>query len=187
MNGNHAAVCSSEEWAEHMRDTVMPRALGDAGLGDRILEIGPGYGPVTALLSALDGRVTSVELDAGLAARLAPMYPQVRVLRADASRLPLPASSFSAAVCCTMLHHVPTAETQDAILAEAYRVLRPGGVLVGSDSMDTGPRREFHEGDVFNPVDPDGLPRRLATAGFADPVVAVYDDRDWFTFRARRA
>ncbi len=173
-----------------MRDTVLPRALGDATLGPQVLEIGPGYGPVTEIMSGIlaphGGTLTCVELDPELASALASRFPAVTVARADAARLPFADARFSAAVCCTMLHHVPTALHQDAILAEVRRVLRPGGVFTGSDSMDSDGRRAFHEGDVFNPVDPAGLATRLSAAGFADPVVAVHDGGDYFTFQTRR-
>src|SRR5262249_31715175 len=84
---------------------------------------------------------------------------------------------FSAAACLTMLHHIPSAELQDAALAELARVLRPGGVLVGTDGLDTPERRRVHIGDVFVPVDPETLQERLHRAGFADARVEVGADR----------
>ena len=33
-----------------------------------------------------------------------------------------------------MLHHVPSVTLQDYLLADAWRVLRPGGVCAGSDT-----------------------------------------------------
>lgn len=56
-----------------------------------------------------------------------------------------------------MLHHIPSPALQDTALAELARVLRPGGLLAGSDGLDTPARREVHEGDVFVPVDPGRL------------------------------
>ena len=40
-----------------------------------------------------------------------------------------------------MLHHIPSADLQDTALAEMARVLRPGGLIVGSDGLDTPDRR----------------------------------------------
>ncbi|MHA6780159.1 hypothetical protein ACVGOW_04040 [Pseudonocardia saturnea] len=67
---------------------------------------------------------------------------------------------------------------------EMARVLRPGGLLLGTDGEDTPPRRALHVDDVFTPIDPAGLPDRLRTAGFAE--VLVDSDGDRFRFRARR-
>jgi SAM-dependent methyltransferase len=83
-----------------------------------------------------------------------------------------------------MLHHVPTAGLQDRMLGELRRVLRPGGILVGTDGMDTPARRQLHVGDVFLPMPPGELPGRLRAAGFADPEVEVDAGGDRFRFAA---
>jgi hypothetical protein len=83
-----------------------------------------------------------------------------------------------------MLHHVPTAALQDRMLAELGRVLRPGGLLAGTDGMDTPARRRLHVGDVFVPADPAALRGRLRAAGFADPEVKVDPGADRFRFAA---
>ena len=48
-------------------------------------------------------------------------------LQADASALPLPDASFDAVTLISMLHHVPDWR---AAMAEARRIVRPGGALV---------------------------------------------------------
>ena len=101
----------------------------------------------------------------------------VRVIAGDVTRLPFPAGRFSAAACLTMLHHIPSPALQDAALAELARVLRPGGVLAGSDGLDTPARRELHVDDVFVPVDPGMLEGRLRAAGFGQARVDVAGDR----------
>ena len=90
----------------------------------------------------------------------------MQVVQADATRLPLESGRFSAATSFAMLHHVPSRELQDRLLAELCRVLRPGGLLVGSDAVDTGELDEFHRGDTYVPCDPDDMPARLRAAGF---------------------
>jgi ubiquinone/menaquinone biosynthesis C-methylase UbiE len=95
----------------------------------------------------------------------------------------LRADRFSAAACFTMLHHIPDPANQDRALAELARVLRPGGLLLGTDGEDTPARRKLHVGDVFEPVDPSGMSNRLRAAGFVDVVVESNGDR--FRFRGR--
>ena len=72
-----------------------------------------------------------------------------------------------------MLHHVPTVAQQNKILAEALRVLRPGGVLIGSDSLASNDLHHFHEGDTYNPVDPASLLGRLQALGFEKLTIMV--------------
>lgn len=164
---------------------ILPSALVEVDLGRRTVEFGPGPGVTTELLSALTEDLVAVEIDPELASSLAERLadrPGVRVIRADAARTGLPGGSVDSVVCLTMLHHVPTAGQQDAIFAEARRLLAPGGVFAGSDSLDGPDFRELHAGDTCNPVPPDTLESRLAAAGFAE--VQVMLDEWGVRFRA---
>jgi SAM-dependent methyltransferase len=179
VNEEHLALCSSPEWASFMENELLPWVLDGYQLGDDLLEVGPGPGLTTDILRRHTARLAAAELDPGLAGQLAARLAggNVTVVRADAARLPFAAGCFSAAACLTMLHHIPSARQQDAALAEIARVLRPGGVLVGSDGLDTPERRRVHRGDIFVPVEPGTLTRRLHTAGFAEASVQVAGDR----------
>lgn len=179
VNEEHLALCSSPEWAGFVEHELLPWVLDGYDLGDHLLEVGPGPGLTTDILRRHTARLAAAELDGGLAGQLAARLAGggVAVVRADAARLPFAAGSFSAAACLTMLHHIPSAGQQDAALAEIARVLRGGGVLVGADGLDTPERRRVHHGDIFVPVDPGTLARRMRTAGFADAVVQVAGDR----------
>ena len=90
----------------------------------------------------------------------------VEVACGDASALAYPDGSFDTVATFTMLHHVPTRARQDRVLAEAFRVLRPGGAFLGSDSLPSDGLHHFHEGDTYNPVEPAAFLTRLQTAGF---------------------
>jgi ubiquinone/menaquinone biosynthesis C-methylase UbiE len=167
-----------------LQDYILPWALGDEELGEDVLEVGAGPGLSTDVLRERVPRLTAVELDEELAAALAARLngTNVEVVKADATALPLERNRFSAATCFTMLHHVPTPELQDRLLAELCRVLRSGGVLIGSDSIATPDLAEFHSGDTYVPVDPTSFPRRLDAAGFVR--VTVENSADWKeTFR----
>ncbi|HUL84885.1 MAG TPA: class I SAM-dependent methyltransferase, partial [Actinomycetota bacterium] len=146
-----------------------------------------GPGRSTDLLRSRSASLTAVEPDPAAAAALAGRFAgtNVVVLEADASDLPFGDGTFTGAVAMTMLHHVPTVAAQDAVLAEACRVLRPGGWFVGVDSLDDPGFREFHAGDVCLPVDPDALEPRLRAAGFTEIQVERGDGT--FRFAARRA
>jgi SAM-dependent methyltransferase len=106
------------------------------------------------------------------------------VLQGSGDDLPFEDERFTAVVCFTMLHHVHTPRMQDDLFAQARRVLRPGGVFAGSDSIASSGLRGFHHDDVYVPVDPTGLPARLEAAGFTDVEVSV-PEPEWFTFQAR--
>jgi SAM-dependent methyltransferase len=107
----------------------------------------------------------------------------VRVVHGDGAAMPFADGAFSGVVAFTMLHHVPSGALQDRLLAEARRVLRPGGVFAGFDGTDSLLFRLIHLGDTYTPVDPETFGRRLEAAGFAE--VAV--ERGWARFRFRAA
>lgn len=175
MNENHARVCPSPEWAEHMQTEILPSLASHADLGGEMLEIGPGPGAATEWLRHRVRRLTVLEIEADAAARLAERYAggNVQVVTGDATCLGYPDASFDFVGCFTMLHHVPTAAGQNAVLAEAFRVLRPGGMLIASDSLPSDGLHHFHAGDTYNPVEPGTIVTRLQTLGFDGLTVMV--------------
>lgn len=183
MNREHLTLCSSAEWAEAVQRWIIPWVLEAVDLGDDVLEVGPGPGLTTDVLRARVARLTAVEIHPDLAAALAARLAStnVDVICADATRTPLPAGRFSGAVCLTMLHHVPSRQQQDAVLAEICRLLRPGGVLAGQDSLDSPDLRSLHHDDIYVPVDPMGLQARVEAAGFT----AVHVDTNEYAVRFR--
>jgi SAM-dependent methyltransferase len=177
MNSNHAQLCPSPEWAEHIQRDILPVLTRDADLGEAMLEIGPGPGAATGWLAARVAKLTAIEIDPDAARLLADRYAgtNVEVVTGSATELGYAADSFDSAGCFTMLHHVPTQALQNAILAEALRVLRPGGVLIGSDSLPSNDLHHFHADDTYNPIEPASLLVRLQTLGFAPITVMVTD------------
>jgi SAM-dependent methyltransferase len=185
MNSNHAQLLPSPEWAAHLHDDILPAATCGVGLGTDMLEIGPGPGAATEWLRHRVGRLVVLELDPSAAASLAGKYAgtNVEVTTGDAAAMPYPDGSFDSVGTFTMLHHVPTRALQDKILAEALRVLRPGGTLVGSDSLPSTGLHHFHVDDTYNPVEPAALLTRLQTLGFGKITITV--DRS-LVFSARK-
>ena len=173
MNPGHLAFCAGEEWAETVRQHIVPGALVGVDLGSHLLEVGPGPGATTDVLRQRVPRLTAVEVDPELAASLAARLvgTNVQVVEADATALPFEAGHFSSAICLTMLHHIPSLELQDCLFAEMARVVARGGHVVGSDNLDGADFRAFHKGDVCLPVDPSTLPQRLERAGLTNVVV----------------
>ena len=175
MNENHARVCGSADWAEHLRNDILPALTAGIDLGNELLEVGPGPGAATDWLRHRVKRLVAVEHEEPAAGTLAARYAgtNVEVIRGDATELSLPDATFDSAGCFTMLHHVPTVALQNRLLAEVLRVLRPGGVLVGSDSLPSDALHHFHEGDTYNPIEPGTLLTRLQTLGYARITIGV--------------
>jgi ubiquinone/menaquinone biosynthesis C-methylase UbiE len=185
MNRLHRWLCRSDRW----RSTVaqrLPWSIGDTDLGPNVLEIGPGPGLTTDKLRTWVPRLTALEIDPTLASSLSSRLKgsTVEIIEGDATEMPFADSEFSGAVSFTMLHHVPSQELQNKVLAEVLRVLKPGGFFVGSDSLQNWFMRVIHIGDTLVPVNPDTFGARLVSAGFE--VLEVQKNLQAFRFRARR-
>ena len=186
MNELHLRFLASPEWGRMMEDELGPWLSGLDELTGDVLEVGPGPGLTTDLLRRRAARVVAVELDEALAAALAERLSgtNVEVMCTDATASGLPDAVFSAATAFTMLHHMPSPADQDRLFAEVRRVLRPGGVFLGADSLDNEAIRLGHVDDIFVPLDPETLPDRLEQAGFDDIAIELGDLRVRFQARA---
>ena len=164
MNRYHQRLCQSPGWAAFVADSLLPFALDGVPLGDRVLELGPGYGASTRPLAGRAGSLTALESDQKLAQRLRErLGDSVTVVDGDAARMTFGPATFTAVVCFTMLHHLPSRAAQDRLFAEAARVLQPGGVFAGTDSQPSLRFRLIHLADTCHPVDPGRAARsRLA-------------------------
>ena len=186
MNRFHRWACRSSWWKKTVESKLLPWALKGVDLGPDLLEVGPGPGLTTDLLRQRASRLTAIEIDARLADALKQRMQgtNVTVVEGDATRMPFETGSFSAAVSFTMLHHVPSSDLQDRLLAEVSRVLQPGGVFVGTDSTWSRTFQLMHLFDTMVLVDPSTLGKRLEAAGFRD--VSIKQGEGAFCFRARR-
>jgi len=90
----------------------------------RLLDVGAGTGKLTAALLEF-GPVTAVEPDDGMLDELRARFPAARALSGTAEEVPAEDSSVDAVLVGQAWHWFD----HDRALAEAARVLRPGGVL----------------------------------------------------------
>jgi len=184
VNRFHRWYCRTGHWRHAIQDQIVPWVLEDLDLGDNVLEVGPGPGLTTDMLARRVPKLTAVEIDAELAARLEERFAgtNVTVEQGDATAMPFTDGTFTGAVSFTMLHHVPSPELQDRLLGEVRRVLRPGATFAGSDSRSSLVFRLAHVADTMVLVDPDTLARRLEAVGFDG--VEVEAGKGEFRFRA---
>lgn len=177
MNAGHMAFCASEDWRQLVYETILPVALRGVDLGPDAIEIGPGPGFTTDILRTKTTQLTAVEIDEGLAAALAGRLAgqNVDVVVGDAAALDFPDGRFTGAASFHMLHHIAPVAQQDRVFAELARVLAPGATLVAADGAYSEGSAVFHEGDTYNPIESDELPRRLGAAGFTDIAVSDHE------------
>lgn len=153
-----------------------------------VLDAGSGAGRDAALMSRLGRAVVAVDISGGLlrlSARRRDAGPGGAVMhvRGDIAALPLTAGAFAGVWMCASLLHIPTA-AHPVVLAEALRVLRPGGLL--AVSMKAGDRDEMATGGSaegprwLSEVDPDAFADRLVVAGFPTVTVAESGRGKWF-------
>jgi SAM-dependent methyltransferase len=93
--------------------------------GRRLADIGGGTGNYALALQREDWQPIVIDRSAEMLARAADKG--LRNVQADAQKLPFDDGAFDGALMISMLHHV---EDRWAAMAEARRIIRPGGRLV---------------------------------------------------------
>lgn len=185
MNIVHRWYCKSDTWAKQLT-RGLEFATRDLDLGDNLLEVGPGPGVATDWFKERVPHMTAVEIDHKLARSLSQRMEgtNVTVVEGDATAMDFNDNAFTSAASFTMLHHVPTPELQDKLLAEVCRVLAPGAPFFGSDSVPSLVWNIFHLFDTRVPVDPETVGSRLEAAGFTS--VSINTFPGGFGFNARK-
>ena len=105
-----------------------------------VVDVGCGDGALVRHLARRGARAIGIEIGAEPLARARAREPVggERYLEGVAQALPLDDASADMVVFANSLHHVPT-ELLDTALAEAARVLRPGGILYVQEPLASGP------------------------------------------------
>jgi len=106
--------------------------------GGRLLDIGAGSGLVARCAEGLFDVRVGLDVSARVLAAGRSAYGLAVV--GDAARLPFADASFDAVACFAVLHHL---YAFDALVAEAARVLAPGGVFYSDHDLDAAFYRRF--------------------------------------------
>ncbi|RYJ04708.1 MAG: class I SAM-dependent methyltransferase [Actinomycetales bacterium] len=173
MSDLESVFCRTRPWRWFARRSVLPRVLTAAPIGPHVLEVGCGSGAMAAEVLRSRPEVTrlvATDVDPAMV-RLATRTLRRQGERAearlvDASGLPFDDASFDTVASWLMLHHTIAWE---AVLAETFRVIRPGGRLVGYDLPDSARTRFIHmvTRSSVRMIAPEDLARELHRIGFS--------------------
>lgn len=159
--------------------------------GAKVLDIGCGSGAIAVLMVRAYGaaHVTGIDVEdpvcaaARARATAAGLAGQITIDKVTPGPFPYPDQSFDVVFSKDSIIHIPDKE---ALAAEVFRVLKPGGVFAASDWLrahDGAPSPEMAHYIALEALDfamasPARYRAALAAAGFAD--VALVDRSPWY-------
>ena len=131
------------------RQALVPlrRALEGAANSAKLIDIGCGTGAFLREVKRNHPRlaVTGLDLSAPYLAvarrRLLP-WSRVALVEGTAEAMPFPAGAFDVVTCLYLFHELP-ARVRRAVVGEIRRVLKPGGMLIFVDSLQTGDEPDY--------------------------------------------
>ena len=136
-----------ETAVESFAGVANPWELGRLDRGERVLDLGCGAGTdtlVAAQMVGLEGRVVGIDMTSEMLAKARAATAElgatnVELLEAEAERLPFPDASFDVVISNGVIDLIPD---KDAVFAEIYRVLAPGGRIQVADVTIQNPVSE---------------------------------------------
>jgi arsenite methyltransferase len=162
-----------------------PTALIELKQGETVLDLGSGGG-IDVLLSAKrvgpEGFVYGLDmtdemLELAERNRIAAAAENVRFLKGNMEDIPLPDASVDVVISNCVIN---LSADKDAVLREAYRVLKPGGRFAVSDIVLEGEPSEEFRADmdswtacVAGALEKSDYVRRLQAAGFGEASIEV--------------
>jgi len=123
---------------ESFAGVANPFSLGRLEPGERVLDLGSGAGTdslVAVQMVGREGSVTGVDMTPEMLAKARAAAEElgaetVEFVEADAESLPFPDASFDVVISNGVIDLIPD---KDAVFAELYRVLEPGGRIQLAD------------------------------------------------------
>jgi arsenite methyltransferase len=192
---NASALGYADEWLSCLPDIIWesaaavgnPFSLGPIHVGETVIDIGCGAGAdacIAAILVGKEGKVFGIDCTPAMITKAsenanAAGLHQVVFQEAEMTELPLPDCTADAVISNGAIN---LAVDKDAVLTEAYRVLRPDGRLQIADMVrDTSTRdsaccsgEESWADCVSGTLDPNTFLSMLTKAGFVDAELAGF-------------
>ena len=136
-----------ETAVESFAGVANPWTMGRLAAGERVLDLGSGAGTdslIAAQMVGATGHVTGIDMTPQMLAKARAAADEmgagnVVFLEAEAERLPFPDAQFDVVISNGVIDLIPD---KDAVYAELYRVLVPGGRLQIADVTIQNPVSE---------------------------------------------
>jgi len=136
-----------ESAVESFAGVANPWTMGRLAAGERVLDLGSGAGTdslVAAQMVAPEGSVTGIDMTPAMLSKARAAAAEmgatnVEFVESEAEHLPCPDGSFDVVISNGVIDLIPD---KDAVFAELYRVLAPGGRMQIADVTIQNPVSE---------------------------------------------